>query len=232
MIIYGWNSKNIKQAELEAYNCPECGEKQSAIAIFSHYVHIFWIPIFPYKKSAKIACGHCQLATEEKSMPEEMKETIGQLKSSVSTPKSLFSGLLLLMIAVAFFSFRSFKNEQLEQSYIESPQIGDVYVLKDLEESSEYKHYFMKLNEIENDSLWVSFNSYSYTGIITELDPRDGFYNYEYPIHKSALQEFQQSGELKKIIRDYSSAAGFDRIVEYEPVDTVDTIDTEMVQAP
>ena len=222
MIIYGWNSRNLKQAELETYNCPKCGENQSVIAIFAHYVHIFWIPIFPYKKSANIACGHCQLATEEKSMPEEMKGTIRQLKSTVNIPKSLFSGLLLLIVAVAFFSFKSLKNDQQEQSYIENPQIGDVYVLKDLEESSEYKHYLMKINEINSDSLWVSFNSYSYTGIITELDPRDGFYNYEYSIHKSALQEFQQSGELKKIIRNYAATAGFDRMVEYDPIDSLE----------
>ena len=221
MIIYGWNSKNIKQAELESYNCPECGEKKSVIAIFAHYVHIFWIPLFPYKKSASIVCSHCQLATEEKTMSSEMKGTISQLKSTVSTPKSLFSGLLLLAVAVVFFSFRSYQNEQLEQSYLENPQIGDVYVLKDLEESSEYKHFLMKINEIESDSLWVSFNSYSYTDIITELDPRDGFYNYEYSIHRSALDEFQQTGELKKIIREYTASAGFERIIEYDQVDTL-----------
>ena len=222
MIIYGWNSKNIKQAELESYNCPECSEKQSVIAIFAHYVHIFWIPFLPYKKSASIVCGHCQLATEENTMPAEMKGTISQIKSNVSTPKSLFSGLILLLVAVVFFSFRSYQNEQLEATYLGNPQIGDVYVLRDLEEASEYKHFLMKINEIESDSLWVSFNSYSYTDIITELDPKDGFYNYEYSIHKSSLQEFQQSGELKKILRDYTSSAGFDRIVEYDEIDTLD----------
>ena len=222
MIIYGWNSKNIKQADLGDYVCPNCNEKQSVIAIFAHYLHIFWIPLFPFKKSAKIVCGHCQLDTEEKTMSDDMKGTIKQLKATVSPPKSLFSGLILVAAAVAFFSFSSVKNTQQEQQYIENPQVGDVYVLKDPEESTAYDHFLMKINEVNGDSLWVSFSAYSYDGIVSELDPSDGFYNYEYSIPKSTLGTYQESGELRKVMRDYTSAAGFDRVIEYEEADTLE----------
>ena len=231
MIIYGWSSKNIKQADLEAYQCPECGEAKSTLAIFAHYAHIFWIPLFPFKKSASIVCSHCQLNTGEKSMSDDMKGTIKQLKSTVNMPKSLFSGLILVVAAVAFFSFKGIQNSNLEQSYIEAPQVGDVYILKDTEEKSEYNHFLMKVNLVEEDSLWVSFSSYSYNGVVSELDPQDGFYDYEYSMPSGALVEFQESGELRKIIRDYSSSAGFDGVIEYteftgeftEP----DTLETE-----
>ena len=222
MIIYGWNSRNIKQAELDAYQCPGCGEKKSVIAILAHYFHIFWIPLFPFKKSAQIVCGHCQLNTEEKTMTDQMKGTIKQLKSTVNMPKSLFSGLILLFAAVAFFSFRGIQNSQLEESYIKDPQVGDVYLLKDPEESSRYNLYFMKIDHIEGDSLWVLYNSYNYNGMVTELDPRDGFYDLIYTMHKSALDHYQQSGDLKKIIRDYSASAGFDRVIEYNEYDTLE----------
>ena len=221
MIIYGWNSKNIKQADMEAYQCPSCGQKQSVLAVFAHYFHIFWIPLFPFKKSARIVCGHCQLSTEEKAMPDEMKATIKQLKSAVSLPKGLFSGLILIFAAVAFFSFRNVQNSQLEQSYLEKPQTGDVYVLKDQEESSEYNHYLMKINEVEGDSLYVSFTSFSYNGVVTQLDTQDGFYDLEYVMHKGYLDELEELGQVKKVIRDYSAAAGFDRVIKYDEIDTL-----------
>jgi hypothetical protein len=41
-----------------------------------------------------------------------------------------------------------------------------------------------------------------------------------YTLHKSALEEYQESGDLKKVIRNYSSSAGFDRIIEYDESDT------------
>ena len=228
MIIYGWNSKNIKQGDLETYQCPNCGEKQSVMAIFAHYVHIFWIPLFPFKKSARIVCNHCQLNTEEKTMPEEMRGTIDKLKSTVGIPKSLFSGLLILIVAIGFFSLGSAKKRKLEQSYIENPQIGDVYVLQDPNETSEYNHYLMKINEIEEDSFLVSFSAYSYNGVVSKLDPADGFYNIEYAMHKNNLNQIQESGEVKKVIRDYSSAAGFDRVIEYQEFDSeFDTLNVE-----
>ncbi len=222
MIIYGWNAKNIKQADLEAYQCPKCGEKQSAIAIFAHYAHIFWIPVFPFKKSANIICGHCQLDTEEKQMPSEMKDTIKRLKSTVSMPKSLFSGLVILILAVAFFSFRGIKNAQLEESYLEKPQIGDVYIIKDPQEPTEYDHYLFKIIDITDDSLWVSFSAYNYNGVVSKLEPEDGFYDVMYSMHEDVLKEFDEQDQLKKVIREYSPSSGFDRVVEYVEPDSTE----------
>lgn len=232
MIIYGWNSKNIKQADLEAYVCPNCNEKQSVLTIFAHYAHIFWIPLFPFKKTARIVCGHCQLDTEEKSMPEDMKGTIKQLKSAVAVPKSLFSGLVVLALVVSLFTFRNIQNARLGQVYLQNPQIGDVYVIEDPEESSEYNHFLLKVNDIEGDSLWVSFNTYAYNDVVTELDSRDGFYDVMYSLHRNALNDYEDSGELKKIIRDYSSSAGFDRVIEYEEYIEPDSLTVEQTYEP
>ena len=220
MIVYGWNSKNIKQAPLDGYECPSCKEKNSHLAIFAHYAHIFWIPLFPYKKSAQISCLHCQLATEEKGMPEDMKGKIKQLKSAVGIPKYMFAGLILIGLGIAYFSYSSSQNARLEQEYINSPQVGDVYILKDSEESSEYNHYLLKVNDVVDDSLVVAFNSYSYNGIIEELDPDDGFFNITYSIHKDAVKEYDETGDLKKVLRDYSASAGFDRVLEYQIQDS------------
>lgn len=221
MIIYGWNSKNIKQSPLEGYECPSCGEKQSVLAIFAHYVHVFWIPFFPYKKSAQVVCTHCQLSTDEKGLEESQKTIVKQLKSAVRIPKYLFVGLGLLVLAIGFISYSSNESSRKEAAYLANPQVGDVYVLKDLNTTEEYNHYLLKVNEVVDDSLWVSFSSYSYNGIVSELDPADGFYDIVYAIHKSELYKYEESGELKKALRDYPATAGFDRVIEYQLPDSL-----------
>lgn len=217
MIIYGWNTKNIKQAPLPNHACPGCNESNAHLAVFAHYAHIFWIPLFPYKKTIQIYCAHCQLATEENTMQAEMRGKMKQLKSTVSIPKYLFSGLFIIALAISYFAYSGHQQGQLEEEYISNPQVGDVYIIKDSEEKSEYNHYLMKVNAIEPDSLIVAFSSYYYNGIVDKLDPADGFYNVAYAIHKDQIKNFDVSGDLKKVMRDYSLSAGFDRVVEFNP---------------
>ena len=216
MIIYGWNSKNIRQAPLEAYECPNCKTKNSHIAIFSNYAHLFWIPLFPYKKSAQIFCTHCQLVQKDKELPGEMKEQVRTLKSSVKSPVYLFAGLIIIVLFAAFIFYSSLQNSQLQQSFIDDPQIGDVYIIEDPDEPTEYNHYLLKVTDILPDSLVVSINTFGYNGVVSSLDAEDGFYDFGYLIHKNRIQGYDDAGELKKVIREYSSFSGFDRIVEYQ----------------
>lgn len=221
MIIYGWNTKNIKQAPLESFECPNCGHKNSFLAVFAHYAHIFWIPLFPYKKSAMISCANCQLVTEEKAMQQDMKAKIKQLKSAVSIPKYLFSGLIIIVLGIGYLTYSSNQSDKEEQSYIDNPATGDVYLLKDLTEVTEYDYYLMKVVDVFGDSLMITRNSYAYNGMVYKLDPADGFLNLSYAIHKDDIRGYEASGELKKIMRDYSESAGFDRVIEYEFPDSL-----------
>lgn len=217
MIVYGWNAKNIKQAPLENYECPQCQQKQSVLVIFAKYVHIFWIPVFPYKKSAIIVCNNCKKETEEKAIALGAGVSVAQLKSTVPIPKYLFSGLALLIAAISYIVYLGMEEDKQEQAYIASPQVGDVYLFKNAEETSQYNHYLFKIREIHGDSLWISYSSFGYTGMVTQLDPKDGFLNVMYSVHKDRLKKFDEIGELKKVFRGYSASAGFDREVEYKP---------------
>ena len=224
MIIYGWNTKNIKQAPME-HECANCGQKEAQIAIFSHYAHIFWIPLFPYKKSAQIVCSHCNYAAEEKDFKKdsEMRNNLKQLKAAVGVPKYLFTGLIILVLGIGFLIYNGNKNTQLEEQYISNPEVGDVYLLKDLEEQSAYKYYLLKVVDLEDDSLYMSFNSYTYNGIISSLDPKDGFYNISYATHKDEIKQMHQEGVLKKVYRDYTDRSGFNRTLEFTLPDSTGT---------
>lgn len=223
MIIYGWSAKNIKQAPLENHECPHCQQKQSVLVIFARYAHIFWIPLFPFKKSAVIVCQHCKNETDEKSIVLGAGVSVQQLKASVPMPKYLFAGLVILLVGIASLTYSGIQDSKAEQSYLQYPQVGDVYLIKSDDEPSEYNHYLLKVRDVAGDSLSVSMSSYFYNGIVTELDPKDGFYDVMYTIHKSSIQAFKESGDLKKVMRDYSASAGFDREIEYIEYDTLGT---------
>ena len=222
MIVYGWNAKIIKQALLDNYECPSCQQKQSILVIAAKYVHIFWIPVFPFKKTALIICNHCKSETDEKAITLGTNETIKLLKAAVPIPKYLFSGLLLIIIGIGSLAYSEINESQQEQAYLSDPQVGDVYLIKDSEEPSVYNHYLMKIRDIAGDTLWVSYSSYGYNGIVSQLDPEDGFYNLMYSIHKNDINEFSESGALKKVIRDYLPSTGFDREIEYQLPDSLD----------
>lgn len=221
MIIYGWNTKNIKQAEIDFYECPSCKEKKSVLAVFASYVHIFWIPFFPYKKSTELHCTNCQYVSTEDSLGGNDLMAIKQLKSAVSIPKYLFSGVILLVVFAGYITFGIMKDNEEKQSFLENPQVGDVYLIKDAEELSEYNHYFLKVGNVLEDSLWLSVSSYSYNGIVDALDSEDGFYDVMYAVHKDAIKDYDESGMMKKVIRDYSSETGFDRVVTYTLPDSL-----------
>lgn len=228
MIVYGWNAKNIKQAPLENYECPQCQQKQSVLVIFAKYVHIFWIPVFPYKKTAVIVCNNCRKETEEKAIALGSGVSVGQLKNAVPIPKYLFSGLALIIAAISYIVYLGMEEGKQEQAYLAAPEIDDVYLIKSTEETSQYNHFLFKIREIQGDSLYISYSSFGYTGMITQLDPKDGFYDIMYSVHKDFLKKFDETGELKKIFRGYSASSGFDREVPFlpdslgvEPMDSV-----------
>src|SRR5690606_17014901 len=187
MIIYGWNSKVLKHAPLENIECEHCKEKSSQIGIIANYFHIFWIPLFPYAKKATIVCNHCSQVVEEKQMTPEFKAKVKMLKATVPTPKYLFAGLGIIVIFIISISLNNFYSDLKQQDFLQAPLAGDVYILKDNDEASNYKYYFLKVKAIEEDSLLIAYNSYTYNGIPEKLEPQDGFYDVQLKIAKSDI---------------------------------------------
>ena len=226
MIVYGWNSRNLKQAPLQNYQCPNCQQSESHIVILAKYVHIFWIPVFPYKKSAIVFCTQCKHEThDENAIMLGSESAVKKLKATVPLPFYLFSGLALILLAIGYFTYAGTKDDKREQSYVEDPRKGDVYLIKNSEEPTTYNHYLLKVRDVVGDSLWVSSSTYNYNGIISQLDPEDGFYDIMYPIHKRVIEDFRKSSELKKVMRDYPASSGFNRDIEYHEADTLQDSD-------
>ncbi len=220
MIIYGWNTKRIKSAPIPNRVCPNCQQKDTSyFEAYGSYVHIFWIPLFPYKKQAFIACSNCQAAIEESGMDQETKSKFKLLKGAVKLPVYMFSGLFLIAIAIAFGIFSSISTDMEREDFITNPARNDVYTVYDNDEPSSYKYYLMKVVLADEDSVVFAPNTYSYDAIPDQLDPEDGFLaDWIVSFHREDLMEMYNAGDIKKIERNYSSSKGYDQATYYEDV--------------
>ena len=225
MIIYGWNTSTLKQAHLETYECPGCGEKRSVFAVFVSYVHIFWIPFFPYRKNAEIICTTCEYRQPVKSLQPELKGKLTKMSSLVRIPWWSFIGIGAIGMIVAYFSIAGFVEDRKAAQMILEPQVGDVYLIHSVDEVTDYDHYFLKVMQVAEDSIHVSVSSYAYNGVVEQLDYKDGFYDYTVGLHKEEIAGYDESGDLKKVFRNYSAYSGFDRVVEYQPEIDSTTVD-------
>lgn len=212
MIIYGWNNRIIKEAPVDKVTCPNCKNDKMHIRVFGFYVHIFWIPLFPYKKDVILSCDHCQMGVSG----GELDDTMKKLKKSVSFPKYMFLGSALLLAFVAYLVVDSHLQDKKELSFLTHPEVGDVYHLIDKEEVTEYKYYLLKAQEVMGDSMAVSANGFAYNMVPKELMAGDGFYKTQYMIDKKSLMELYESGELVKVQREYNNGSGFDRELDEE----------------
>ena len=218
MIIYGWNNRIIKKAQVEKLACPHCNSESVWAEVVAFYVHIFWIPLFPYKKSGQFTCSSCN----SNVAGDDLSETMKLMKKSVKLPFYLFSGLGIIVAFVAYMFVNSSIENKMELVYLSNPEKGDIYHIRDTEETSEYKYYLWKVDEVFKDSLYISQNAYSYNGLPEQLLDDDGFYDTYYVIDRSALEELHDSGELVKIQRDYGELSSFNRTIHHE-MDSVTT---------
>ena len=165
MIIYGWNNRIIKEAPVDKISCPNCQNDKMHVRIFGFYVHIFWIPMFPYKKDIVLQCDQCQMGVGG----GELEDTMKKLKKSVGFPKYMFLGTVLLLTLIAYLVIDAHLDDKKELSYLVNPQVGDVYHLIDKEEPTEYKYYLWKAQELFADSIHISANGYAYNMVPTRL---------------------------------------------------------------
>lgn len=213
MVIYGWSSKKLKQAPFSGKSCSNCENESTLIIVSASYAHVFWIPIFPFKKSLHIVCPNCKHEEKAKDASEEVKGITKQLKASVKTPWYLFSGLILIALIIGFFTVQGALEQNRYESYLENPKVDDVYTLYDASETSEYKYYLWKVINVKGDSVDVSPTSFQYTYIPKQLDAEDGFYDVYFTYHKNDILGLFQTDQLKKVIRGVTE--GFDKTIEY-----------------
>ncbi len=199
MIIYGTRASHVSTEQLQHVSCPSCGTESSvSISLFSRYVHIFWIPLFPYGKKAVSQCQHCQQVLEERKMPKEFKDHLATQKMKSRTPIWQFIGLVIIAALAVWFYFVDKNNTQKELAFLADPQINDVYEFK-----TEGNYSTFKIVDFYNDSVVVSYNNYETNKMsgIYKIDKEENYTEEYFLLSKDEIKAMYEDGTVLDINR-------------------------------
>lgn len=220
MIVYGWNSKVIKESPFPGQKCVSCNAEDTHIIVSASYAHIFWIPLFPYRKKLTIVCGSCGIDTKPKDFSPEVKQMANKLKSAVRIPIYMFSGTGVIALLISIFAVIGFIDNKKTEKYLTEPQVNDIYYLYNKEEPTEYKYNLWKVTEVAGDSVYVSPNSFQYNYIPSKLEDEDGFFDVQYIMSKSDVKDLFEEDVIRQVDRGFEAGSGFERQIEYTGEDS------------
>ncbi len=192
MIFYGSNARRINHGKISNVICPDCGTSTYFnYSVFGKYAHIYWIPLFPVGKKIIVECGHCKKTFEKKELPKEITQKIIPVEKDSKAPVWQYSGLFVIACIIASVIYAGKVSDRKELEYLQAPAIGDVYSY----ESSEDNHYStMKVVNILDDSITVSYNTY-------EIDKK---YSTDQIDKEENYEDFEEKFSLNDIKELYS----------------------------
>jgi len=101
--IYGTGTTRLITTPLPTLPCAYCGTQgQLSVTVFSRYVSLFWIPVFPFGKISVTVCAHCkQTLTSKEPLPETYRLPVQTVQQHAPTAFSNFALLLLVGAGIA-----------------------------------------------------------------------------------------------------------------------------------
>ncbi|MGG9962884.1 zinc-ribbon domain-containing protein [Ferruginibacter sp. SUN106] len=203
MIIYGNKATKTGHQSLFNSKCSHCGTKGSLeMYTFSRYFHIFWIPVFPYRKEAVTQCNHCKQVLKKKEFSADLLSDYEEMKVNTKTPYWQFIGLLLFIFLIIAVVNSIREDNKRDIAYLTTPKTGDIYEIYTVGEG--YTLY--KVSDVKTDSVYVIFNKYQSnkkSGLNqSKMTEAGSFIEEEYlPIAKKDLLKMKDKGEIEGVRR-------------------------------
>jgi len=162
MLIYGWRTKMLGTENTPTV-CPSCGQHQQYLSVGQRYVHIFWIPVFPLTKSGYLTCNHCKSARTTKEFTPTERQAFSRTKGNYRTPVWLFTGAIVIALAVAWGIWEDQKAERRTSQFLREPKAGDMYIIK-VKDPAEKKLPFgvLKIQSVQGEQLELRPSSWAY----------------------------------------------------------------------
>lgn len=157
MLFFGTRSKKIKKGRLSNTTCVNCdGNTSMTYTVFVKYFHVYWVPVFPFRKKTTIECNDCYYTYEYKELPESVKIKFDRERerNPVSFPVWMFSGLIVLTLLISWAFYQSGNADTREAGYIKNPKKGDVYFTNP--EPSVYSS--LRIDKVDKDSVYFTLN--------------------------------------------------------------------------
>lgn len=156
MIIYGSREATLPGRQFEDGFCTHCGQKGSIHAtVYSRHAHLFWIPFFPYSKRIEIHCTNCGQAYHLHEINQPLQSEIEAFYRKKKAPLWQWTGLLLIAASIIINIVNTRRENSNTKSFIEAPQINDVYCIK-----YDNGYSLMYIDDIEEDSIFFISSDY------------------------------------------------------------------------
>ncbi|GEM_PF-959953 len=205
MLIFGTNKFKLKHAPFKGHRCVRCDREETAIKIFGHYFHIFFIPIFPLKKSAIIGCKSCKHINAPNEVDQSVKDFMKSAKQSVKQPWYAYSGSMLLFLIVLGITISSKIIAHNKTEKIMSPEVGDVHLLWS-NSFGFWEYSYQKVIGVNQDSIWVVRNQIMYEFRPYRMATSDSFDTLQYGTKRSS---FANENKILRVYRDYKDDMNF-----------------------
>lgn len=202
MIVYGTRAKSLLTESVRG-TCPNCGADNRLVMVsYVKYVHVFWIPFFPFQHSAVCECANCHQVREKKSFDEALSTQFDYLKAKRRLPLWSFSGLMILLGFIGYSVINNHQNEKRNASFVQCPLAGDVYEVRN--ESKQYT--LLKIIDCHRDSIFVKLHQYETNKIsgLKKLKEKgeQGYDSTIYMLDKQVLIEMLDAGDIVGIQRN------------------------------
>lgn len=159
MVFFGTSEKEVKSGKISNVICDYCQENVNMYyTITSRYFHLYFVPLFPFKRNTVLACESCETVFISKRFSTIQKSKLqreNELKPA-RNPVWMYSGVLLLTLLIPLAFLQSKKADEKKLEYKNNPMIGDVYFL-----SLPNKYTTMKIAAVDKDSVHFIMNDTS-----------------------------------------------------------------------
>ena len=134
-------------------------------------------------------------------MPSALTVSYEDLKARTKTPIWMFSGLVLIALAITIGVIADRNKDERNAKLILVPKTGDTFEIKT--KDSQYTLY--KIDQVEGDSVFIRANIYETSkasGIDDLKEKGDSAYSEEiYSLSKAELKQMLDKGEILDIDR-------------------------------
>lgn len=203
-IIYGRKTADIHKSD-HSQPCWACKDFDLNVLVQITYFHIFFVPLMPTDKDVYISCGQCG---EHQDKPDLKKD----YKKNTHAPFYLYSILILISLFISYAVIANVNTQNEKAKFISQPMTGDVYLIRS-EKDNKPVYYFLRVNKVNNDSVYLLHNIMAYYHTVSSFVPEDYFKKeVELAYSRKELEQMLENGDINSVQRTYSISSGFDRL--------------------
>lgn len=199
--IYGAYQTAVDSYRPKGIKCFNCNSSNQIVVekLFKVF-HLMYIPIFSNRSNNIFTCKSCNNEFNLRDLDIDSKKYYEQYKSRKRTPLWLFSGPILILIALGWFGYSQISKENEMLNRLSNGNQSQIIEY----ETYNGKYTSLKTLRITSDSIWLNYNefeieNYDYIDRITDSN------NYSSDTTQISMQYLTELIEKGNVMAMYPS---------------------------